>query len=130
MLASSYPLLDVFWTMLWFFCFFIWIWLLILVISDIFRSHDLGGGAKAAWLILVILLPLLGVLLYLIVRGNSMGVRSSQQAADSQAQFDAYVRQTAGTQSTAGQLADLAKLHDAGSLSDDDYEKAKAKILA
>lgn len=130
MLASSYPLLDVFWTMLWFFCFFIWIWLLILVISDIFRSHDLGGGAKAAWLILVIILPLLGVLLYLIVRGHSMGERSTKQAADSQAQFDAYVRQTAGTQSTAGQLADLAKLHDAGSLSDDDYEKAKAKILA
>ena len=101
MLASSYPLLDVFWTMLWFFCFVIWIWLLIMVFSDIFRSHDLKGAAKAAWLIFVLLVPLLGVLIYLIVSGHSMSERSAKQAADSQAQFDEYVRQTAGASSTA-----------------------------
>ena len=96
MLASSYPLLDVFWTMLEFFAFVIWIWLLILVFTDIFRSHDLKGAAKAAWFIIVLILPLFGVLLYLIIRGHSMGERRAQDLADSQAQFDSYVRQTAG----------------------------------
>jgi len=131
MLASSYPLLNVFLTMLWFFCFVIWIWLLILVFSDIFRSHDLSGAAKAAWVIIVLLVPLLGVLLYLIIRGKSMTERRVKEAADAQAQFDSYVKQTAGGgQSTAGQLADLAKLRDSGAITSDDYEKAKAKILA
>jgi hypothetical protein len=130
MLASSYPLLDIFWTMLWFFCFFIWIWLLIIVIADIFRSHDLSGWGKAGWLVLIIIIPLLGVLIYLIARGHSMQERATKQAADSQAQFDDYVRQTAGSQSTASQLADLAKLHDEGTITDEDYEKAKAKILS
>jgi hypothetical protein len=117
--------------MLWFFCFFIWIWLLILVFSDIFRSHDLGGAAKAAWVIIVLILPLIGVLIYLIVRGKSMAERRGVEAADAQARFDDYVRETAGSsQSTAGQLADLAKLRDAGTISADDYEKAKAKILS
>ena len=129
--ASSYPLLNVFLYMLWFFLFFIWIWILISIIADIFRSHDLGGLAKAVWLIFIIFLPLIGVLVYLIARGHSMQERSMKQAADSQKQFDEYIRQTASTgKSTADELADLAKLKESGAITDDDYEKAKAKILA
>ena len=82
MFASSYPLLDVFWTMLWFFLFFIWIWLLITVFVDLFRSHDLSGWGKAGWAIFVIILPLLGVLFYLIFRGGSMHDRQVQDAAN------------------------------------------------
>jgi hypothetical protein len=129
MLASSYPLLDVFWTMLWFFLFFIWIWILITIFADIFRSHDLGGGAKALWIVFVIIVPFLGVLVYLIARGHSMQERSIKQAADAQAALDQHVRDVAGT-STASELADLAKLHDAGSITDAEYEQAKAKILS
>jgi uncharacterized protein (DUF58 family) len=130
LLASSYPLLDVFWSMLEFFLFVVWIWVLILVFSDIFRSRDLSGAAKAAWLIIVLILPLFGVLLYLIIRGRSMEERRASDAADTQAQFDAYVRQSAGGTSTADELADLAKLKAAGTITDEDYEKAKAKILS
>jgi uncharacterized protein (DUF58 family) len=130
LLASSYPLLDVFWSMLEFFLFVVWIWVLILVFSDIFRSRDLSGAAKAAWLIIVLILPLFGVLLYLIIRGHSMEERRANDAADSQAQFDAYVRQSAGGTSTADELADLAKLKAAGTITDEDYEKAKAKVLS
>ena len=78
MLAYNYPLLGVFWTMLWFFLFFIWIWILIVVFADIFRSHDLGGFAKALWVIFVIIVPLLGVLIYLIARGGKMHERAAQ----------------------------------------------------
>jgi ABC-type multidrug transport system fused ATPase/permease subunit len=131
MLATSYPLLDVFLYMLWFFLFFIWIWILISIIADIFRSHDMGGFPKALWLIFIIIFPLLGVLIYLIVRGGSMHERQVQRAQVAQTQFDEYVRQTAGTgTSTAGELADLAKLKDSGAITDEDYEKAKAKILS
>ena len=131
MLASSYPLLDVFLYMLWFFLFFIWIWILISIIADIFRSHDIGGFAKALWLLFIIFMPLLGVLIYLIVRGGSMHERQVQRAQAAQTQFDDYVRQTAGAgTSTASELADLAKLKDTGAITDEDYEKAKAKILS
>ncbi len=130
MLASSYPILNFFWTMLIFFGFVIWIYLIILVFMDIFRSHDMGGFAKALWVIFIIFLPLLGVLVYLIARGGSMHERSVKQAEDQKAQFDEYVRETAATASPADQLATLANLHDQGKLSDEDYEKAKAKILA
>jgi hypothetical protein len=130
MFASSYPLLNVFWTMLWFFLFVIWIWILISIFIDIFRSHDIGGFAKALWILFIIFLPLLGVLVYLIARGGKMQERAVQQAAQSQAQFDDYVRQTAGASSTASQLSDLAKLKESGAITDEDYEKAKAKILS
>ena len=97
MLAYTYPLLSIFWTMLEFFLFFLWIWLLIVVFSDIFRSHDLGGLAKALWVIFVIIIPYLGVLIYLIARGGSMHERAAAQAAQQQKAFDAYVKQAAGT---------------------------------
>jgi ABC-type multidrug transport system fused ATPase/permease subunit len=132
MLASSYPILDIFLTMLYFFALVIWIWLLILVFMDIFRSHDLGGGAKALWVIFVIVLPLLGVLVYLIARGSKMQERRLDEAAQQQKAFEKYVQQTAGGSgtSTADQLSKLADLKAKGALSDAEFEAQKAKILA
>src|ERR1700757_1892919 len=113
LLASyQYPILDFFLTMLYLFLFVIWIWLLITVFIDIFRSHDMGGGAKALWCIFVIILPFLGVFVYLIARGGKMHERAAAEAAQQQKAFDAYVRQAAGTEGgdTASQLAKLADL--------------------
>ena len=132
MLASSYPVLDAFLTMLYFFLFIIWIWLLIWVFMDIFRSHDLSGWAKALWVIFILILPFLGVFVYLIARGGKMQQRAAEQAADQQKAFDSYVRETAGTpgSSTADQLSKLADLKSQGVLSDAEFESQKAKILA
>ena len=132
MLASDYPVLDAFLTILYFFLFIIWIWLLIMVFIDIFRSRDLSGGAKALWVIFVIILPLLGMLVYLIARGGKMHERAAAEAAQQQQQFDAYVRQTAGApgSNTADQLSQLADLKAKGVLSDAEFEAQKAKILA
>ena len=95
-LAYNYPILDLIWTMFMFFVFILWIWLLIAVFMDIFRSHDLGGWAKALWVFFIIILPFLGVLVYLIARGGKMHERAAEQAAQQQKAFDAYVKQTAG----------------------------------
>jgi hypothetical protein len=132
MFGTDYPVLDAFLTMLWFFLFIIWIWLLIMVFIDIFRSHDLGGGAKALWVIFIILLPFLGVFVYLIARGGKMHERAAQEAAQQQKAFDQYVRQAAGTPgaSSADQLSKLADLKSQGVLSEDEFEAQKAKILA
>jgi hypothetical protein len=130
MLASSYPLLDLFWTMLWFFMFFIWIWLLIIIFSDIFRSHDMGGGMKALWVIFVIIIPLLGILIYLIARGGGMHDRAEQAMKAQKQAFDAQVREAAGTGGTADDLAKLADLKAKGVLTDQEFEAQKAKILA
>ena len=132
MLASSYPILDLFLTMLYFFLFFIWIWLLFTVFIDIFRSHDLGGFPKALWCIFVIIMPFLGVFVYLIARGGKMHERQAQQAAQQQKAFDQYVRQAASTpgEDTASQLSKLADLKSQGVLTDAEFETQKAKILA
>ena len=132
MFATDYPVLDAFLTMLWFFLFIVWIWLLIMVFIDIFRSHDMGGLAKALWVIFIIILPFLGVFVYLIARGGKMHERAAQEAAQQQKAFDQYVRQTAGNSgdTTADQLAKLADLKSRGVLSDTEFEAEKAKILA
>jgi ABC-type multidrug transport system fused ATPase/permease subunit len=132
MFASSYPVLDAFLTMLYFFLFIIWIWLLIMVFMDVFRSHDMGGLAKALWVIFIIILPFLGVFVYLIARGGKMHERAAQQAAQQQKAFDQYVKQAAGTPgaSSADQLAKLADLKTSGVLTDAEFEAQKAKILA
>jgi hypothetical protein len=131
MLAYTYPLLDVFGTMLGFFLLIIWFWLLIVVFSDIFRSHDMSGWSKALWVIFVIVLPFLGIFVYLIARGGKMQERAAAQAAQQQQAFDAYVKETAGaeTDSTV-QLAKLADLKQQGVLTDAEFETQKAKILA
>jgi hypothetical protein len=132
MLASSYPVLDAFLTMLYFFLFIIWIWLLIMVFMDVFRSHDIGGLAKALWVIFIIVIPYLGVFVYLIARGGKMHERAAEQAAQQQKAFDQYVKQAAGTpgESSADQLHKLADLKSSGVLTDAEFEAQKAKILA
>ena len=132
MLASSYPVLDAFLTMLYFFLFIIWIWLLIYVFMDIFRSHDMGGGAKALWVIFIIILPFLGVFVYIIARGDKMHERSERDAAQQQKAMDQYIRQAAGTPgaTSADQISKLADLKAKGVLSEAEFEAEKAKILA
>jgi len=129
-LAYDYPLLGVFWTMLWFFLFFIWIWILITVFADIFRSHDMGGWAKAGWTIFVVVLPFLGVLIYLIARGKSMQERAMQRAAQQERDFRGYVQEAAGGTSSADQLSKLADLKERGVLTDAEFETEKAKVLS
>jgi len=128
---STYPILSVFWWMLMFFLFVIWIWLLITVFIDIFRS-PISGWAKAAWTIFIIFLPLLGVLVYLIAEGGKMQERSNQQAAAAQTAQNDYIRSVAdsGGDNVADQLKTLSDLHDAGKLTDDEYASEKAKLLA
>jgi len=132
MFASSYPVLDAFLTMLYFFLFIIWIWLLIMVFFDIFRSHDISGWAKALWVIFIIVLPFLGVFVYLIARGGKMQERRVHDVQQQQQAFDSYVRQAAGTsgEDTASQLSKLADLKSQGVLTDAEFEAQKAKILA
>ncbi|MFD8755504.1 SHOCT domain-containing protein [Kitasatospora sp. NPDC059577] len=134
--ATDYPLLNIFWTMLELFVWILWFFLLFKIITDIFRSHDLSGWGKAGWLILVILLPLIGVLIYLIARGQSMGRRDIEQARQNDAAFKAYIRDAAASDAASGggaghvdDLAKLADLKEKGAISEEEYQKAKDKIL-
>ena len=130
MLLAEFGTGQVFWSMLWFFLFFIWIWLLISLFGDIFRSKDLSGGAKALWTIFIIILPFLGVLVYLIVRGNSMQERALEDAANREQQFRGYVQSVAGSGGgAADEIAKLADLRDKGVISDAEFQAAKAKAL-
>ena len=129
-LASEFGTGQVFLSMLWFFLFFIWIWLLIVVFSDIFRSHDIGGFAKAIWVIAIIILPYLGVLIYLIARGHKMAEHAQEAAAAQDAAARQYIQTAAGTtKSTAEEIAHLNDLKNQGVLSDAEFEAAKAKTL-
>ncbi|CAN5501917.1 SHOCT domain-containing protein [soil metagenome] len=131
MLAYDYPLLNVVLSMLYFVLFFIWIWIAVMVVVDIFRSHDMGGFAKALWIIFVFFLPYLGVFIYLIVRGGSMHERQARQAQASQAAFNEYVQQNVATApTTADQLETLAALRADGHLTDQEFAAEKAKLLA
>ena len=130
MLASSYPLLDIFWTILEFFIFFLWIFLVITIVIDVFRSHDMSGGVKALWLLFILILPFLGVLIYLIARGSGMHERAGKQAQDQQKAFSDYVAQTAKGANPAEQLATLADLKEKGVITDDEFQAQKAKLLA
>src|SRR5216110_465124 len=127
--ASSYPLLNVFWTIFEFFLWVIWIWILIMVFIDIFRSHDLSGWAKALWFIFVLFIPLIGVLVYLIARGGSMQERAQQQAQQADSDARAYIQQAAGSPSTADQLSKLADLRDRGVITAAEFDREKAKVL-
>ena len=126
----SYPLLNVFWSILIFFLWVMWIWVLIMVFMDIFRSRDMSGWAKALWFVFVLLIPLIGVLVYLIVRGGKMHERAAREAQQQDQQFRAYVQQAAGSPSSADQLAKLADLRDRGVITDGEFEREKAKVLA
>lgn len=124
----SYPLLDVFWTMLWFFAFVLWIYLLFMVISDIFRSRDLSGWGKSGWLVCVIVLPLFGVVVYLVARGEGMNERAQQQVERQRAA--ARDSAPAGTSGTADELAKLVDLRDHGDISEAEFQRQKTRILA
>ncbi len=124
------PLLDLFWAMLWFFLFFAWIWLLISVFGDIFRSDDMGGWGKAGWVVLVVLVPFFGVFVYLIARGGSMAERNMERAAAGAQAQQEYIRQVASTPSTADELTKLADLHSRGLLTDEEFNAQKAALLA
>jgi ABC-type multidrug transport system fused ATPase/permease subunit len=130
--SSPYPLLNVFWTMFEFFLWVIWIWILITVFIDIFRSHDLSGGAKALWFLFVLCIPLIGVLVYLIARGGEMHDRAARQAQRQDEVFRSYVQQAASGSptSSADQLAKLADLRDRQVISTEEFDREKAKILA
>jgi hypothetical protein len=124
------PLLDLFYSMFLFFLFVAWIWLLISVYADVFRSDDLGGAAKAFWVLFVLLLPYVGVLVYLIARGGKMQERSVAAAARAEFAAETYIREVAGTTSTADELTKLGALRDQGVLSAQEFEAEKAKLLA
>jgi type VI protein secretion system component VasK len=130
--SSSYPVLNIFWSMIEFFLWVIWIWVLIWIFIDIFRSRDLSGWGKAAWFLFVLIIPLIGVLVYLIVRGDSMHERAVQQAQQQDAQARSYIQQAAAESpaSTADQLSKLADLRDRGVITAEEFEREKAKVLA
>jgi hypothetical protein len=129
LLAADWGTGQVFWSMLWFFLFFIWIWLLVIVFSDIFRSHDLSGVAKALWVIFVIIVPYLGVFVYLIARGHKMQEHAVEAAQKQDAAMRTYV-QSVSTVSPADELAKLADLKAKGVIDDAEYERLKTKALA
>jgi ABC-type multidrug transport system fused ATPase/permease subunit len=128
--SYSYPLLGAFWTIFEIFLWVIWFWILITIFIDIFRSRDLSGWGKALWFLFVLLIPLLGVLVYLIVRGGSMHERAVKEAQQQDEQFRSYVQETAGSPSTADQLAKLADLRDRGVITAEEFDREKAKVLA
>ena len=128
--SYSFPVLGVFWTILMIFLWVIWFWILITIIIDIFRSHDLSGWAKALWFVFILFLPLIGVLVYLIARGGKMHEHQVRQAQLQEEQLRSYVQQTAGPQSSADQLAKLADLRDRGVITAEEFDREKAKILA
>ena len=130
MIAAEFGTGQVLWSLLWFFMFFIWIWLLITVFADIFRSHDIGGFAKALWVIFVIFVPYLGVFVYLIARGHKMHEHAVEAAQAQDAAARAYIQQAAGTSaSPADELARLADLKDRGVIDDAEFQRLKAKTV-
>jgi hypothetical protein len=128
MFAAEYPFLEVLWTMLVIFAWVIWFWLLITVFADLFRRHDIGGGKKVVWIIFVILLPFLGVFVYLISQGHSMTERNQKQMQVQQAQMDDYVKSVAG--GSASEIEKAKQLLDSGAISQSEYDAIKAKALS
>ena len=131
-IAADYPLLDIIWTMLVFFGWMIWFWMLITVLMDVFGRHDIGGWGKAGWTLIMIVLPFLGVLIYLIAEGKEMAERRASDAMKNKAAFDDYVR-TVATDGGAGPASELAKakeLLDSGAIDQAEFDKLKAKALA
>ena len=130
MLASSYPFLNVLWDMLLFFGFVIWIWLLITCFADIFRRHDASGFSKALWIILLIVLPYFGVLIYIIAEHQGMADRNLAQAQAQQAQMDSYVKSVAGSTDPTEQIAKGKQLLDSGAITQAEFDELKTKALA
>lgn len=129
-MAADYPFMDVLWSMIIFFFWVIWIWIVITVLIDIFRRHDIGGVAKAGWVIFVVILPWLGVLIYLIAQHDGMQERSLKQAQAQRQQFDDYVRDTASVGGgSAAEIAKAKELLDGGAITKEEFETLKARAL-
>jgi hypothetical protein len=128
LIAADYPFMDVFWSMIIFFSWVIWIWVVIAVLSDVFRRHDIGGFAKALWVIAVVILPWFGVLIYVIFEHNGMRERSMKQAEAQQEQFNQYVRDAAG--GSADQIAKGKALLDEGTITQAEFDAIKAKAVS
>ena len=127
-IAADYPFLDVLWTMILFFAWIAWIWIAITCFIDIFRRHDIGGGHKALWVVFIIVIPFLGVLVYLIAQHDGIRERSVKQAQEQQASFDKYVKETAG--GSAAEIAKAKELLDAGTITQDEFDAIKSKALS
>ena len=127
--AADYPFMDVLWSMIIFFFWVIWIWIVVTVLIDIFRRTDIGGFSKALWVVFVVILPWLGVLIYLIAQHDGMRERSIKQAQSQRREFDDYVRETAGGGSAA-EIAKAKELLDSGAITQDEFQALKAKALA
>ncbi len=127
--AAEWGTGQVLWSMIWFFLFVIWIWMIIVLFTDIIRSEDLSGWGKALWSLFIIFLPFLGILAYLIVRGGGMAERAAQATQEANEATKAYIRDAAAVSSDADQLAKLADLHNSGKLDDAEYAAAKAKVI-
>jgi energy-coupling factor transporter transmembrane protein EcfT len=129
-LAADYPFLNILWTMIIFFAWVAWIWLVIVIFTDIFRRRDVGGVAKAAWIVFVILIPFVGVLVYLIAQHNGMADRSAEAAQQVQQQTDDYIRNVAAAQGPTGQIDKAKQLLDSGAITQAEFDSLKAKALA
>jgi hypothetical protein len=129
-IAADYPFLDVLWSMIIFFVWVAWIWMIILILSDVFRRSDLSGWGKAAWTIFLIVLPFLGALIYLIAQGGGMAERRAQDVQGQRAQMDDYVRSVAGSGGPAAEIDKAKQLLDSGAITQTEYEALKAKALA
>ena len=130
MLAADYPFLDVLWTMLIFFAWVIWFWILITVFADLFRRKDIGGGSKVLWTIFVIIVPFLGVFIYLLANHEGMADRSVREVQASQAQMDAHIQSVAGSGGPAAEIEKARQLLDSGAISQAEYDAIKAKALS
>jgi competence protein ComGC len=132
MVLAEVGLAELFWTMLWLFFLFMFIWLFVTLLSDLFRDHTMSGWAKAGWVVLLVVLPLIGALIYIIVRGPGMAERARQQQQAAQASFDAYVRSTASSTATApvDDLARLSELRRNGTITDAEFESMKSRIVS
>ena len=128
--AADYPFLEVLWTLIVFFLWVAWFWLLISVAVDVFRRNDIGGGKKAVWLLFMLFVPFLGVLVYLIVNNDGMTQRNIDRARADRAQFDDYVRETAGSGGAAAEIDKAKQLLDSGAINQSEFEAIKAKALA
>jgi len=128
-LAAEWGSGQVLWSILWFFLFLVWFWLIIMIFTDLIRSDDLNGWVKAIWALAIIFLPYLGILIYLIVRGGGMSDRAMAQAKQQQESMNSYIRETSAPSSSADELTKLAELHANGKLDDAEYASAKSKVL-
>jgi phospholipase D-like protein/putative oligomerization/nucleic acid binding protein len=129
-IAADYPFLNILWSMIIFFCWVVWIWMMVVILTDVFRRRDISGWVKAAWTVFLIVLPFLGVLVYLISQHDKMADRSAEQARGQEAQFDQYVKTVAGNGGAADEIEKAKRLLDTGAITQPEFEALKAKALA